>query len=194
MGLRLLSRLGRVRVLLMLGPDVQDRVVRHGSTNLHNLGQGRLGTLLGSAFVIDAGPVCLLGPGELLRCSGRLVVAFAVGHVGATLLVAVGLTAAVEFAWLPATVTRATDVGASDGAIAVLGALTAAMPRRWRPIWLGWWLAIGVAVVVTGTDFTDAGHVVTLLFGMVVATRFGRPRPWTHARLRCWRWRHPSAI
>ena len=43
-------------------------------TNLHNLAHGRLGTLLGSAFVVDAGPVyfwmpfltcCLLALAEL---------------------------------------------------------------------------------------------------------------------------------
>ena len=74
-------------------------MIRHASTNLHNLSHGHLGTLLGSAFVVDAGPiydwlpglVCLLALAELLWRSARLVVAFAVGHVGATLLVAVGL-------------------------------------------------------------------------------------------------------
>ena len=47
---------------------------RHASTNLHNLSHGRVGTLLESAFVVDAGPiyvwlpglVCLLGLAELL--------------------------------------------------------------------------------------------------------------------------------
>jgi hypothetical protein len=47
---------------------------------------------------------------ELQWGSGRLVVAFAVGHVGATLLVALGLTAAIERGWLPGSLTRATDV------------------------------------------------------------------------------------
>jgi hypothetical protein len=199
-----LSRLARVRVTLIyaaslivvtavlvdLGPAVQDRVIRHASTNLHNLSHGRLGTLLGSAFVADAGPVylwlpglaCLLGIGELLWRSKRLLLAFAVGHVGATLLVAVGLTAAVTFGWIPATVTRATDVGISYGAAAVLGALTPAIPRCWRPTWVGWWLAIGAAVVYLGTDFSDAGHAVAMLLGMVLASRFGRPRPWTPFR------------
>jgi len=37
--------------LLVLGPRVQDRVVSHLSTNLHNLAHGHLGTLVGSAFV-----------------------------------------------------------------------------------------------------------------------------------------------
>ena len=109
-----------------LGPQVQDRVISHVSTNLHNLSHGHIGTLLGSAFVIDAGPiyvwlpglVCLLALAELMWGSGRLVVAFAVGHVGATLLVAAGLTAAVELGWLPLSVSRATDVGMSYGAAA----------------------------------------------------------------------------
>jgi hypothetical protein len=176
--------------LYALGPQVQDRVIRHASTNLHNLSHGHLGTLLGSAFVIDAGPiyvwlpglVCLLALAELLWRSGRLVVAFATGHVGATLLVAVGLTAAVELGWLPLSVSRATDVGMSYGAAAVLGALTAAIPRRWLAAWLGWWLAVGVAVVAVGCDFTDVGHAVALALGMLVSTRFGRPDQWTPAR------------
>lgn len=202
--LRLLARLARVRVTLAyavivtsvtvalyaLGPQVQDRVIRHASTNLHNLSHGHLGTLLGSAFVIDAGPiyvwlpglVCLLALAELLWRSSRLVVAFVTGHVGATLLVAVGLTAAVELGWLPLSVSRATDVGMSYGAAAVLGSLTAAIPGRWRPAWIGCLLAVGVAVVAVGRDFTDVGHAVALTLGMLVSTRFGRPARWTPAR------------
>jgi hypothetical protein len=195
------ARLARVRVtvgyaavlvaiataLVRLDPAVQDRVIQHASTNLHNLRNGHFGTLLGSAFVIDAGPVllwlpglvCLLGLGELLWRSGRLLVAFAVGHVGATLLVAAGLSAAITRGWLPTSVARAADVGTSYGATAVLGALTPAIPRRWRPTWIGWWLAVAAAVVGVGADFTDVGHLLALILGMVVATWFGTPRPWT---------------
>ena len=135
--------------LLALGPQAQERAISRASTNLHNLSRGHIGTLLDSAFVVDAGPiyewlpglVCVLAVAELLWGSWRLIVAFAVGHVGATLLVAVGLTAAVEWNWLDAgSVTRATDVGMSYGAAGVLGALTAAVPRRWRSTWIGWWL------------------------------------------------------
>jgi hypothetical protein len=198
---RLLVALAQVRVtvayavivtcvttaLLWLGPQAQDRVIRHASTNLHNLSHGRIGTLLGSAFVVDAGPiyvwlpglVCLLAVAELQWGSARLVVAFAVGHVGATLLVALGLTAAIELGWLPGSLTRATDVGMSYGAAAVLGALTAAIPRRWRPGWVGWWLAVGIVVVALGRDFTDVGHAVALGLGMAASTRFGAPARWT---------------
>jgi hypothetical protein len=166
-------------------------VIRHASTNLHNLSHGRVATLLDSAFVIDAGPiylwlpglVCLLGLAELLWRSGRLVVAFAVGHIGATLLVAVWLTTAVEMDWVAPTVSRATDVGMSYGAIAVLGALTAAIPRELRPMWVGWWLAVAAAVVAIGEDFTSVGHMSALVLGMLVSTRFGAPRRWTWARV-----------
>jgi hypothetical protein len=176
--------------LSALGPQVQDRVIRHVSTNLHNLSHGHFRTLLNSAFVVDAGPmyvwlpglVCLLAVAELMWGSVRLMVAFAVGHIGATLLVAAGLAAAVEFGWLPLSVSRATDVGMSYGATAALGSLTAALPRRWRPAWIGWLLAAGVGVVAVGRDFTDVGHAVALALGMLVSTRFGRPRRWTPVR------------
>jgi hypothetical protein len=202
--LPLLARLARVRVtvayavivtcvtvaLYSFGPLVQDRLISHFSTNLHNLSRGHFGTLLESAFVIDAGPIyvwlpglaCLLGLAELMWGSVRLVVAFVAGHVGATLLVAAGLTAAVELGWLPVSVSRATDVGMSYGATAVLGSLTTAIPPRWRPAWIGCLLAAGLGVVAVGRDFTDVGHVVALALGMVVSTRFGRPHPWTPAR------------
>jgi hypothetical protein len=177
--------------MLRLSPDMQERVIRHASTNLHNLSHGRIGTLVGSAFVVDAGPVyvwlpglvCLLAMGELLWRSGRLIIAFAVGHLGATLLVAAGLAAAVEFGWLPGSVTRAADVGMSYGAVGVLGTLTAAIPRRWRPVWVAWWLAVAVAVAAVGHDFTDVGHAVALVLGMLVSTRFGAPAPWTRGRV-----------
>ena len=202
---RLLRALSRIRVtvayttilagvttaLTTLGPRAQDRIISHASTNLHNLSHGHLGTLFVSAFVIDAGPIylwlpglfCLLAVAELLWRSSRLIVAFATGHLGATLLVAVGLTAAVKLGWLSTDVTRATDVGMSYGAAAVLGALTAAIPRRWRPAWTGWWLAAAVAVIGIGRDFTDVGHATALMLGMLVATRFGAPARWTPARL-----------
>ena len=105
--------------LLMRGPGVRELVISRMSTNLHNLEHGRLGTLIGSAFVTENGPiwvwlpglVCLLAAAELLWRSGRVLVTFALGHIGATLIVAAGLAAAIKFGWLPMSVARATDVG-----------------------------------------------------------------------------------
>jgi hypothetical protein len=106
--------------LTALGPGAHDAVVRYMSTNVHNLARGHLGTLFGSAFVTDGGAiyawlpglVCLLVLGELVWGSGRLVVAFMVGHIGATLIVAAGLAVAIAAGWLPISVAHASD-GAS---------------------------------------------------------------------------------
>ncbi len=38
-------------------------MISHASTNLHNLSHGHIGTLLVSAFVIDAGPIYVWLPG-----------------------------------------------------------------------------------------------------------------------------------
>ncbi len=205
MVLSLLTRLVRVRVtlgytaalvavaavLLALGPHVRDQVILHASTNLHNLAHGRLGTLIGSAFVIETGPIyvwlpglfAILGLAELLWRSRWMVLAFVVGHVGATLLVAAGLVAALAAGLASWSIVNVTDVGMSYGAVGVLGALTAAIPRRWRAAWTGWWLAVAVgSAVSTLGDFTNVGHGVALVLGMVVGTRFGHPAHWTTAR------------
>lgn len=121
--------------ILMHGPQVHAQVIRHASTNLHNLAHGHLGTLWNSAFVIDEGPLyfwlpclaCLLAVAELQLRSLRLTVAFVVGHIGATLLVAAVLAGAIEIGWLPWSISRVSDVGMSYGALAALGALTAAI-------------------------------------------------------------------
>jgi hypothetical protein len=70
----------------------------------------------------------------------------------------------------------------SYGAVAVLGALTAAIPQRWRPAWIGWWLPVGIAAAALGEDFTDVGHSVALVLGMLVSLRLGGPARWTQVR------------
>jgi hypothetical protein len=200
----ILSRLARVQftvgyaavlfaiscALLVLGPRTHDLIVQRASTNLHNLANGHVGTLLGSALVVDAGPLyfwlpfltCLLALAELHFRTIRLVVAFLVGHIGATLVVAAALAAAVEVGWMPGSITRASDVGMSYGALAVLGAMTATMPRRWRPAWVGWWVSAGIASAIIGGDFTDAGHTVAVILGVLVSARFRQPIHWTPIR------------
>ncbi|MDT5119941.1 MAG: hypothetical protein QOE30_5680 [Mycobacterium sp.] len=195
------SRLARVRftvgyvavllavscAILVLGQHAHDVIVQRASTNLHNLAHGHVGTLLGSALVVDAGPLyfwlpfltCLLALAELHLHTIRLAVAFLVGHIGATLVVAAALAAAVEVGWLPISVARASDVGMSYGALAVLGAMTAAIPQRWRPAWVGWWIAAGLASAIVGGDFTDAGHTVAVILGVLVSARFRQPIRWT---------------
>jgi rhomboid family protein len=177
-------------VILALGPHAHDVLVERASTNVHNLAHGHVGTLLGSALVVDAGPLyfwlpfltCLLALGELHLSTIRLVVAFLVGHIGATLLVAAALATSVEFGWMPLSITRASDVGMSYGALAVLGAMTAVIPQRWRAAWVGWWVSAGLASAIIGGDFTDAGHTVAVVLGVLVSARFRQPIHWTPVR------------
>ncbi len=172
-------------ILSALGPHAHAVAVSRMSTNVHNLGRGHLGTLIGSAFVNDGGDLflwlpglaCLLALGELMWCGRGLLLTFAVGHIGATLIVAVGLVAAIETRMLPVSVARASDVGISYGAMCVLGAFTAAVPGRWRGVWAGWWLGTAV-VAATGADFTAAGHVVALLLGMGLSLRMRPIASW----------------
>ncbi len=199
-----LTRLSRVRftvgyvaalftvsiTMLMLSPQAQDRVIRHASTNLHNLSHGRLGTLIGSAFVVEAGPLwfwlpfltCLLVLAELHLRTIRLLVAFLVGHIGATLVVAAALAMAVKMGWMPWSITHASDVGMSYGALAALGALTVTIPRPWRSAWIGWWISVSVTAAIIGGEFTNAGHAVAVTLGVLVSLRFRAPIHWTLAR------------
>jgi hypothetical protein len=175
---------------LALGPRVHNAVVSHMSTNLDNLSRGHLGTLVGSAFVADDGDifvllpglVCLLALGELVWRGGHLVLAFAVGHIGATLIVAAGLAVAVEAGWLPMSIAHASDVGVSYGAAGVLGALVAVIPRRWQPVWAGWWLTVAL-VGASVAGFTGVGHAVALLLGMALSLRLGPTVRWTRERV-----------
>lgn len=200
-----LTQLGRLRVTLIysaalaavavvvahLAPGVQQSLLRDVSTNLRNLGDGKIGTLIGSALVNEAGPVYLWLPGlvavlalgELLWLSRGLAVAFVVGHVGATMIVAAGIAAALMAGWVSSSIVDATDVGMSYGAVAVLGTFTAAIPRRWRTGWAGGWVAVAVgSAVVSGGQFTNVGHAVALVLGMAVGTRLRTPPRWTIPR------------
>jgi hypothetical protein len=176
--------------LTALGPHTRDLVVSQMSTNLHNLAHGHWHTLVGSAFVNDGGDVffwlpalvCLLALGELIWGSKGLLATFAVGHIGATGIVAVWLVAGVKTGWLPLSVARASDVGTSYGAVCVLGALTGSIPLRLRPVWIGWWLGIAAAAAV-GVDFTAIGHIVALLLGIGLSFRLRSATRWTPIHL-----------
>jgi len=176
--------------LTALGPHARHAAVSRMSTNLHNLSHGRISTLVGSAFVDGGnvwvwlpGLVCLLALGELMWRSRGLIVAFAVGHIGATLIVAAGLAAALAAGWLPMSIARASDVGVSYGAVCVLGGLTSSIPSRWRPVWIGWWIGIAVAVAIGG-DFTAVGHLLALMLGIWLSFKLPTTTMhWTPTRL-----------
>ncbi|MGY2063644.1 rhomboid-like protein, partial [Nocardia gipuzkoensis] len=130
--------------LSVMTDSMQNKIVLHASTNLHNLLRGHFGTLFSSALVIGDNAAALvliplllslLALAELRFGAWQVIRIFLAGHIGATLLVALGLWVAVEAGWLPMDITRAEDVGISYGALALIGAFFAMLPARWRPTW-----------------------------------------------------------
>ncbi|MEV5837139.1 rhomboid-like protein [Nocardia sp. NPDC052112] len=170
-------------VFSVMSESAQARVVLHASTNLHNLLNGRVGTMLSSALVIgDVSAAwvlipllgCLLALAELRFGAVHMVRVFLAGHIGATLLVAAGLWIAIEADWLPASIRWAQDVGVSYGAMALVGAIVVAIPRRWRIAWATAWFIVAAEGVLIEQTFTNVGHL--LAFGIGTAVGFGMLR------------------
>ncbi|WP_338772478.1 rhomboid-like protein [Nocardia vulneris] len=184
-------------IFSVLSDSAQSNVVLHASTNLHNLLQGRIVTLLSSALVIgDVGVAwlimpmlaCLLALAELRFGALHMVRVFLAGHIGATLLVAAGLWVAIEFDWVPASVRWSEDVGISYGAMALIGALVFVVPRRSRIPWATGWFAAAVAGVLLGQTFTNVGHLLAFCIGSAVGygmirTKAPVTRPFTKVEL-----------
>ena len=166
-------------VFARVRPDVQARVLADTSTNLHNLEHGHLDTLLSSAFVIgDTGSsvtsipllACLLALVELRFGAWHTVRTFLAGHIGATLLVAAGLWAAVHEHWLPDSIGVSEDVGVSYGTMTLFGMLIVIVPRRRRIPWALVWAVIAVKGVLNDRDFTSVGHLLSYGIGLLIGT------------------------
>ncbi|MCZ4121710.1 rhomboid-like protein [Streptomyces sp. H39-S7] len=152
-------------------PD-REAVLRAHSTNVDNLRAGRWHTLLTSAFLVDRpidpayGVILLgvLGGAEAVWGSRRTAAVFALGHLGASLLVYGGLRATDA----AKETTSAVDVGASYGLNAVVGAAVVSLPNRTaRAVAAAGVLGLAVRPLMRkGRTFTDAGHLAALLLGL----------------------------
>lgn len=151
-------------------------IVAAASTNVDNLSSGHLSTLITSAFVLDDGNAWVLLPlvgaalaaGELLWGSRTLIGLFAIGHIGATLIVFVGLLLGTHLSLVSTAVDNAADVGISYGLAAVIGALAFEMPRRYGAIWATAWLGLVAIALVAAPSFTAWGHCTALAIGLGV--------------------------
>lgn len=148
------------------------------STNLHQLGRVPLRVLVGSAFWIggfrDLAVWALLLAAVAVPVERRLgwrrtCGAFALGHVGATLLVAAGLWIGVSAGALPRSLDTATDVGASYGFLAVAGLATSLLPRVPARVASAGVLAALLAASVLTPSFTAVGHVLAFALGLAFA-------------------------
>jgi hypothetical protein len=164
-------------VMSQLDSDAANRLVRAASTNLDNLRSGDVSTLFTSAFVVTEPPsltswillAAVMTGAELLWGTWRAIGAFLAGHIGATLLVAGGLTVGISHGWTSPAVASAADVGISYGLMGLVGAVTAMFPPAIRPLWALSWLAGAVGSVVVTGGFTSVGHLCALTIGLAIA-------------------------
>ena len=153
------------------------RVVSATSTNLDNLREHPLQSLVASAFVVPRPGglvlvafllVALAYSQRFIGRAGALVIGLA-GHIGATAVVAMGLQTGIFHDLVDPSVRSADDVGVSYVLASTMAFLTLFIPgpRRW--LWCGflalyWLLPGGIQ-----RSFTDAGHAIALLIGGLMA-------------------------
>jgi hypothetical protein len=166
----------------LLASGTRRRLLLGISTNLHHMERNPLRVLVASPLVIDTGAtfvdnLLIIGLGLVVcmavleRRAGSLRAAgvFVLGHVGATLVAAVVIVAAVRSGSYPGSVQSGLDYGVSYGAIAVAMAVTWYLPLWVRPLWA----AFGVFYPLTAAtwygrvpDFSTVGHLAGALLGL----------------------------
>lgn len=161
-------------------------LVAHASTNLANLRTNPAHVLVDSAFFVSA-PADLVALPALVvvyaiaqRELGRAatLVSIAVGHVLATLCVAMLLVTGIFHGFLDPSIATVVDVGFSYGLACVMGVLRASVPRRYRAAYVcalfavwSWPVVLGSPMLrLTVPSFTDAGHTLALLTGLGLST------------------------
>jgi hypothetical protein len=164
-------------VLNVIDEEDKQRIIAETSSNLANLRDHPVQSLLASAFVVPhlAGLVLvamlLVVLAYAQRFIGRaaaLVVGLS-GHIGATIIVATALESGIFHHLVDPSVRTATDVGVSYVLACSTGFLTLFVPpgRRW--LWCAglalYWLLPGAI----SRTFTDAGHAAALSIGWLMA-------------------------
>jgi len=162
-------------VLETSSSSVARQLLLERSTNLHELARDPVRVVPASAFFVTGAPIWLVwavlftvlaAPVEHRIGTGRTITVFAIGHVGATLLTAVGLWFALKGDLVESSVVRAVDVGASYGFVALAGVMTYLVPRALRRAYFVVLLVGLITALVIGPSFTDFGHLFAFLIGL----------------------------
>jgi hypothetical protein len=161
-------------VLQTSSSGIARQLLLERSTNLHQLARDPVRVLFASAFWVESGGelfvwavlfTLVVAPVEQRLGTGRTAAVFAAGHVGATLLTAAGLWAALRLDLVESSVVNARDVGASYGFFAVAAVLAYLLASRWRLPWAAVLAAFVGLSLAFGPSFTDFGHVLALAIG-----------------------------
>jgi hypothetical protein len=166
-------------VLETSSSTVARQLLLERSTNLHELANDPVRVLIASAFFVTGASAwlawlvlfsALAAPVEHRLGSARTIAVFSLGHIGATLVTAVGLWLALRGDLVESSVVHAVDVGASYGFVSLAGVATYLLPRRLRFLYLGLLLLGLVAALALVPSFTDFGHLAAFLIGLACRT------------------------
>jgi hypothetical protein len=163
-----------------IGREAAERVTENVSTNLANLLAFRWPVLIASAFWLEGNGflaqlavwavlfVVVFIPAERWLGTRRWVIAFALAHIGATIVTALRLWVAVKTGRQPAEVRHAIDVGLSYGFLGILALEVYRLPFAWR-----WPAALALLaplffILRIDRQFTDAGHVMAVVIGFAM--------------------------
>ncbi|MEV6427138.1 rhomboid-like protein [Nocardia sp. NPDC051463] len=161
-----------------VGGSVERRLIFSASTNLYNMQHNPIQVLVASAFwtegefpwVTIAEFLLLMAAAERWLGTGRWILLFATGHIGATLLTVTAIDRLITRGIIPTKVAVAADVGTSYGFTAVLAAMAFRFRGKVRVAWIGLILVTLAAALVVGPTFTDYGHLCAALIGLLVGT------------------------
>ncbi|MEO8541197.1 MAG: rhomboid-like protein [bacterium] len=164
----------------VIGREAAERVTEHVSSNLANLLALRWPVLIASAFWLEGNGfleqlavwavlfLLVLIPAERWLGTHRWIIAFALAHVGATIVTALRLWIAVKTGHQPVEVRHVIDVGLSYGFLGVLALEVYRLPYVWR--WASAFALFATLFVVLRIDgkFTDAGHLMAVVIGFAM--------------------------
>ncbi len=164
-------------VLQDTSPQLRLALLRDQSTNLHHLQHDPMHVLVRSAFwVADARAllvwsvlfIAVLAPAERWLGTARWIGAMAAGHIGATLLTAVGIWVAIRTGTASHHLENVIDVGVSYGLSAVAALFAYRLPGRWGWLWAGSLVLWVVSSIVIDGSFTSYGHATALAIGFAL--------------------------
>jgi hypothetical protein len=158
-------------------PRIAAALLRSQSTNLDNLRAHPIDVLFRSAFwsggrtvlPVVAALAVVLAPVEVWLGTARLILTFAAGHIGATLVTAVAISHGYFTSSAATGIDRAIDVGVSYGTVCVAAVLIHRLPRRSRlPAATALLVVFGLLAFVISKTFTDLGHFSAVLIGFAI--------------------------
>jgi hypothetical protein len=176
---------GTTGVLTLSSERVRLMLLRASSTNLDHLAREPVHVLVASALWIQGYSVVtwallfavVLAGVEQALGTRRTLGVFAAGHVGATLVTALGLWIGIRTGAFGPGIEDALDVGVSYGFAAAAAVFTFVLPRRARLPYAAALVGYLVFRLAVGHTFTDGGHVAALAIGYGLwRTGFADPR------------------